>query len=84
MYVRIRNPKNKNEDIPQSITTSGVKIVRGGKGTLVTDKGKLNRIEKIYGNVIETSDKPFDFVPDGPRPDAVIQPPDETPAKKGK
>ena len=62
MYVRIKPPVNKNQDVPQSITVGGVKgvrIVPGGPGVEVKNTALINRLKKIGGDKIEVSKKPF-------------------------
>ncbi|OPL13706.1 MAG: hypothetical protein AVO39_10230 [delta proteobacterium MLS_D] len=60
-YVRIKPPQNKGQDVPQSISTGGVKIVRGGPGIEVP-KNIIGALKKIGGGHIETSEKPFEVV----------------------
>ncbi len=70
-YVRIRVPRSKNEDVPRSITSGGVKIVQGGTGTLVKDEGLIKRLRKAHGEKLEVSNSPFE---PGPKPSGVIEP----------
>jgi len=59
-YVRIRQPKNKAQDVPQSLTINKIKIVQGGPGVEVKDTGFMGRAKKIIGaGNIETSKEPF-------------------------
>ena len=59
-YVRIRLPKNKNQDVPRSICCGGFRVVPGGPGVEIKNNGVIGKIKKIGGDHIETSKKPFE------------------------
>jgi len=61
-FVRIKPPKNINDKGPQSISSGGARIVRGGAGIEVKDANTVKRLRKVGGGLVETSKTPFDAV----------------------
>jgi len=74
IYVRIRAPRNKNEDTPRSFNSGGIKIIQGGTGKLVKDETLISKLKKALGDRVEFSKKPFAAETPGPKPNNVIEP----------
>jgi hypothetical protein len=58
-YARIKLPRNKNDSVPQSVTSKGVTIRQGGAGTEIDDPATIARFKLILGEKLEISKKPF-------------------------